>query len=88
MLRINVPKRWDQWLKAAVAAFVSSGANAGLALLGIGGAAMAGIPVKPLDLHQFFAISLSGGVVGLWMYLAKSPVPPDATGNTDVMKKP
>lgn len=87
MLKINIPRTWDKWAKAGLAAFISSGCNAGLASLGIVGAEMVGIKVPQLEWHQFLAISVSGGVIGLWMYLGKNPVPPDA-GNTTIITKP
>ena len=77
----TIPKSWDAWLKTLVGGMVSGGANAVLAALGLAAGAAAGLPVHQMDAGQMMDIFVSGALIGAFMYLAKSPVPPDA-GNT------
>lgn len=84
---LQIPRKTEQWFKALLAAVITGGANAGLGVLGIGGANAVGITVQPLNFRQLGVILLSGAVVGALAYLAKSPVPPD-NGDTQHIEKP
>ena len=85
---IDIPKRWEQWLKTLVGGAVSGGANAGLAALGTSAATAIGFTVKPFEPRQLGEMFIAGAVVGALTFLAKSPVPPDASGNTQVFVNP
>jgi hypothetical protein len=47
--------------------------------MGIAGANALGVNIAKLDFKQLGAMCLSGGIVGMLMYLKQSPVPPDGT---------
>lgn len=83
---ITIPKTWEQWFKALVAAVVSGFCNAALTAMGLGGAAMMGIKVPQLEWHQVVSLGLSGAFIGACFYLKQSPVPPDS--NTNFLKNP
>lgn len=71
-----IPKRTEQWLWALIAAGISGGTSAGLSALGISGANAVGIEIKQFDAKQFWAVVGSGALVGVFMYLRQSPIPP------------
>lgn len=73
-----IPKNWRQWGRTLLGGVVSGAANAVLAALGISAANAAGVPVAPLNLNQMVGVFASGGFIGACMFLAKSPIPPDA----------
>jgi len=81
---ISVPRKFEQWLKALIAAVITGGANAGLTALGTTVANTVNPNIQPLNWDQLKVTLLSGAFVGALAYLAKSPVPPDdATDNTE-----
>ena len=84
---MSMNARTFTWLKALTAAFVGGVANAGLAALGITGAQTVGVNVPQLDPKQFLSICVSGGIVGAFLYLKQSPVPPDSTGETAIINR-
>lgn len=86
-MQFKIPTRWEQWAKTLLSAFITGFANAFLAAVGITGAEMAGIHVQQLNLRQAVGVALSGGIVGAMAYLTKSPVPPDSTGQTEIINK-
>lgn len=73
--QVTVPTTWRMWSKAIVAAFIGGGANSFLTALGIGAANTMGIQVQQLNPKQLVATTVIGGLVGVAMYLKKSPVP-------------
>jgi hypothetical protein len=75
------------WAKALLAAFIGGVANAGLSALGISGAQAVGVQIPQLDWKQFVTVCASGGVIGAFLYLKQSPVPPDPT-DTEFLDKP
>lgn len=82
--------RTIKWLKALVAAIIGGIANAGLSVLTIKGANSTGLiqPLMPdLTMEQLGSICLSGGLVGACLYLVRSPLPPDSTGETEMIKR-
>jgi hypothetical protein len=64
------------WLNHLIAAVITGGSSTALASLGISGASMVGLDIKPLDFKQLGAVALGGAVVGLLAYLKQSPIPP------------
>ena len=84
----SFPKRWEQWLKTLIGGAISGGANAALASLGPTIANSVGITVKAFEPTQVIDMFVCGAMVGALMFLAKSPVPPDSTGNTDIIPNP
>jgi len=85
---IAIPRRWEQWGKTLLAGFISGSCNAVLAGMGSGMLASVGVAVKPLDWRQIGEVALSGGFIAAVTYLAKSPVPPDSSGNTETFVNP
>lgn len=79
------PRRWEQWLKALIAATISGGANSVVAALGPPITNALGITVNtpPITPDQIKSIFIGGAWIGMMFYLAKSPVPPDSTGDTE-----
>jgi hypothetical protein len=75
------------WLRALIAAAITGASSSGLSALGIVGAQVIGIKVAQLDLKQLGTMCLAGGIVGVMSYLKQSPVPPESTGNTDIITK-
>lgn len=84
---INIPRKVEQWIKALIAAIVSGFSNSILAALGIGAANAVGANVEPLHWKQVLDIGLTGAFIGAIMYLKQAPVPPDSTGNTEIIQK-
>ena len=76
------------WFKALVASLVTGASSTGLSAIGIATANGLGVNVPKLDYKQLGVMLVSGGIVGVLTYLKQSPVPPDATGNTEIIKKP
>ena len=74
---MSIPRTWQHWFKALVAAAVTGGSNALLTSLGITGAQMIGIKVDQLSGDQLLATLACGALVGTCAYLKQSPVPPD-----------
>lgn len=79
----------EVWIKSLVAAMISGAANSFLSGVGIGAGNAMGITHMPnLTFQQMGEIAVVGGIVGAAMYLAKSPVPPGGTGNTQFFANP
>jgi len=76
------------WFKSLVAALVTGASSSGLAALGIATANGLGVSVPQVDWKQFGIMMLSGAIVGTLTYLKQSPVPPDSTGDTELLTKP
>lgn len=83
---ISIPRKTEEWIKALVAAIVSGMANAFLAALGISGAQAVGVKMDQLSPKQLLDLTIMGGLIGMFMYLKQSPVPPDS-GNTQQFTK-
>lgn len=76
------------WIKSLLAAMISGSANSFLSGIGIGAGNAMGITHMPnLTFPQMGEIAIVGGLVGAAMYLAKSPVPPSPTGNTQIFTR-
>ena len=76
------------WLKLLVAAIVTGCSNSFLSAVGVAGAQMVGVKIEMLSPKQLVVTTVMGGAIGLFAYLKQSPVPPDSTGNTDMIAKP
>jgi hypothetical protein len=63
------------WLRGLVAAFITGASTAGLSALGVTAADAAGAEVGQLNLKQLGIVTLSGGIVGVFAYLQRSPLP-------------
>lgn len=63
------------WLRGLVAAFITGASTAGLSALGVTAADAAGADVGQLNLKQLGIVTLSGGIVGVFAYLQRSPLP-------------
>ena len=77
-LVLTAPKAWEQvklWLRGIIAAFITGASTAGLSALGVTAADAAGAEVGALNLKQLGIICLSGGIVGVFAYLQRSPLP-------------
>ncbi len=85
---IQIPQRWEQWAKTLIGGAISGGANAALSALGATAANVAGLKVEQFTLRQLGEMFCSGAIIGAFMFLQKSPVPPDSTGNTQIIQKP
>ena len=80
-----VSQRTFKWIKALIAAMVGGVANAALSVLTIKGANWTGAmdPLMPqLTTEQLGSVCVAGGLVGACLYLVRSPLPPDSTGET------
>lgn len=84
---ITIPKKTGQWIKSLTAAIISGAVNNALGAIGITTANLVGMKIPQLDLKQMGVLMLSGGFIGMLMYLKQSPVPPDSSGNTDIITK-
>lgn len=84
---IQIPRRIEQWIKALWAAIISGMANSFLTAAGIGTANAVGIKIDQLSPRQLMDLTIMGGLVGMFMYLKQSPVPPDSTGDTQQFVK-
>ncbi len=82
---IQIPKRWEQWVKTLVGSAIGGGANTALASLGPGVAASVGVHIRPFEPAQMWDMFASGAIIGALMFLAKSPVPPDPTVDTTTL---
>lgn len=63
------------WARGILAAFITGAATAGLSALGVTAADAAGAEVGALNLKQLGVVTLSGGIVGVFAYLQRSPLP-------------
>lgn len=84
---IQIPQRWEQWAKALLAAVIGGAANSFLSALGISAGQAVGIKIDAFTPKQLLDMTIMGGLVGMFLYLKQSPVPPDPTGNTQVFVK-
>jgi hypothetical protein len=73
----HVPSTWKSWLKSALAAFVSGFFNTIAAVLGPAAASQVGVQIQPFTPKQLVLMALSSGVVGVALYLKRSPLPGD-----------
>ena len=75
------------WFKALVAAIVTGVSQSALSGLSIATANGVGVDIPKLDWKQLSIMTVTGGLVGMFSYLAKSPVPASSTGNTEIINK-
>ena len=75
------------WFRSLVAAVITGASSTALSALGIATANGLGVNVPRLDFKQLGIMLLSGGVIGALAYLKQSPVPPESTGDTDLVSK-
>lgn len=85
---IQIPRRWEQWAKALMAAIVGGMANSFLSALGISAGQAVGIKLDSFTPKQLLDMTIMGGLVGMFMYLKQSPVPPDSSGDTQQFTRP
>ncbi len=76
------------WVYGLVSGFIGGGASAVTAWAGMAGAKGLGIDVHVLNFKEAGIVMLSSGFVTAMSFLAKSPLPPIATGNTQFFSKP
>ncbi len=74
------------WAKGLLAAVIGGVSNSFLSAMGIVGANAVGVKIDQLTPKQIGSVCLSGGLVGLFLYLKQSPVPPN--GDTQIITKP
>jgi len=65
------------WLKSLIASTVSGCASSFLSVVGVTGAQMVGVKIDSLTPKQLVVTTITGGLVGLALYLKQSPVPPE-----------
>lgn len=85
--------KWETWVYGLVGAFIGGGASAVT-----GGFSAAIIAPDKFNVNtgagfghiveMMGACFLINGLLGMFLYLKQSPVPPVATGNTEVFTKP
>ena len=86
---MRIPRRISEWAYTFVGGCIGGGAGAVCAALGLTTAKAVGVTDLPtVNFHVFGVIFLSGVVSHAMMFLAKSPLPPMGTGNTDFITKP
>lgn len=78
-----IKKRVRGWLRSFVAAVVGGGATSVSTWLGLAGAHSLGFAVPQLDWKGLGVVFLSGAVTNLVSFLAKSPIWPESTGDTE-----
>lgn len=83
----SIPRKTSQWIKALLSAIISGAVNNALGVLGIATANVVGINIQQLNFKQMGMLMLSGGFIGMLMYLKQSPVPPDSSGDTTTITK-
>ena len=66
---------WRHWLRGLWVALVQGGCTAVLGSVGMGAGWVAGLDIKPLDLHQTGAVFLSAALVHGAIYLKQNPFP-------------
>ncbi|MBU6231587.1 hypothetical protein KGP36_02870 [Patescibacteria group bacterium] len=86
---MRIPRRISEWAYTFVGGMIGGGAGAVLISLGLVGANSMGVTDIPkINLHTVGVIFLSGVVSHAMMFLAKSPLPPMSTGDTQQLTKP
>lgn len=73
-------KSVELWLYSIIAGFISGGATAGIMKLTM--------PNTIIDWKDFWHSWLVAGLVAVLPYLAKSPLPPISTGETEIIQQP
>jgi len=78
----------ETWAYGLAGGTIGGGAGAVTTWLGMTGAKALGVDVPTLNVKALAVIFVSGAAANFFTYLAKSPLPPLPTGNTDTIIKP
>lgn len=86
---MRIPRRISEWAYTLVGGCIGGGAGAVCAALGLTTAKALGVQDLPsVNFRMIGVIFLSGVISHAMMFLAKSPLPPMSTGNTDFLSNP
>ena len=80
-------KDWQLWLRGLFAAMIGGASGAGASWLGMAAAQYAGVDVPTLNLKALGIILASSGLVSLFAYLQKSPLPEVITEDTVIVSR-
>jgi len=78
-----LPKRWEQWAYGLVGGCIGGGAQSVTTWMGMTAARAIGVNVPQLNFKALGVIFLTGVVTHGFAFLAKSPLLPPSSGDTE-----
>lgn len=79
--------KWDKWFYTLLQTVIGGVASSGSAWLGTLIGNQVDASIQPLDLKQFGLVLVTSTLLHLFFFLKASPLPPEATGNTETITK-
>jgi hypothetical protein len=80
--------KWDKWFYTLAQTTIGGVASSGAAWLGTLVGNQLDAAVQPLNLKELGIVLLTSTILHLLFFLKQSPLPPEVTGNTDIINKP
>lgn len=80
--------KWDRWLYALGQTVIGGVASSGAAWLGMLVGNQIDKTVEPLNVKELGIVLATSTALHLFFFLKQSPLPPEVTGNTDIINKP
>lgn len=80
--------KWDKWFYTLGQTVIGGAASAGAAWLGTVIGNQVDASLQPMNLKQLGVVLATSTALHLFFFLKQSPLPPEVTGNTDIINKP
>lgn len=84
---MSLKLKWDKWLYALGQTVIGGVASSGAAWLGMLVGNQVDATVQPLNLKELGIVMLTSTLLHLFFFLKQSPLPQEATGNTEIITK-
>lgn len=85
---MSIKLKWDKWLYALGQTVIGGVASSGAAWLGMLVGNQVDNTVQPLNLKELGIVVVTSTLLHLFFFLKQSPLPQEATGNTEITNKP
>jgi len=85
---MSIKLKWDKWLYALGQTVIGGVASSGAAWLGMLVGNQVDNTVQPLNLKELGIVVVTSTLLHLFFFLKQSPLPQEATGNTEIINKP